>query len=120
MKSIAFDTLPQIIDDKNIDFSIQVSWNDGYDTTVRLYSDDGFMLEGVILGCCLNNVLMVTHAYAEVTEEERNKDIIDTIGANGSATSLWGKALWEYHRTVKHKDGDVIAFNRHEFVLNED
>jgi len=120
MKTIEFDLIPQIIEGKNIDFSIQVSWSDGYDTTVRLYSDDGFMLEGVILGCCHNNILMVTHAYAEVTEADRNKDIIDTIGANGSATSLWGKGLWEYYRTVKYKESDVIAFSRHEFIKDED
>ena len=118
MKSIVFDDIPQII--KNVNFSIQVSWNDGYDTTVRLYSDNGFMLEGVILGCCHNNILMVTHAYVEVTEEERNKDIIDTIDANGSVSSLWDKPHWEYHRTVKYEEGDVIAFNRHELILNED
>ena len=119
MKSIAFDSIPQIIESENIDFSIQVSWSDGYDTTVRLYSDDGYMLEGIILGCCLNNVLLVTNAYADVTEEDVNKDILSTINANGSATSLWGKPFWEYHRTVKCKKGDVIAFNRHEFVLND-
>lgn len=120
MKTIEFDTIPQVIEDKNIDFSIEVKWSDGYDTTIRLYSDNGYMLEGVILGCCFNNVLMVTNAYAEVTEEELNKDIISTINANGSAASLWGKHHWEYNRTVKCKKGDVIAFNRHEFVLNED
>ena len=120
MKTIEFDTIPQVIEDNCIVFSIQVSWSDGYDTTVRLYSDDGYMLEGIILGCCPDNILLVTHAYAEITEADRNKDIIDTIGANGSATSLWGKGLWEYHRTVKYKEGDVIAFSRHEFIKDED
>lgn len=118
MKNIAFDKIPEVA--KAVDFNIQVNWNDGYDTTVRLYSNDGFMLEGVILGCCHNNVLMVTHAYADVTEEEMNKDIIDTIDANGSATSLWNKPHWEYFRTIKYNEGDTIAFNRHEFVLDED
>lgn len=117
MKSIVFDAIPNIT---NTDFNIQVSWCDGYDTTVRLYSNDGFMLEGVILGCCHNNILMVTHAYGEVTEEERNKDIIDTIDATGSVTNLWDKPHWVFHRTVKYNNGDVIAFNRHEFILDEE
>lgn len=119
MKNIAFDVIPQLT--KTTEFNVQVSWSDGYDTTVRLYSETGFMLEGVILGCCKDsNILMVTHAYANVVEAERNKDIVDTIDATGSVKHLWGKPHWKYHRTIKYKTGDVIAFNRHEYTLDEE
>ena len=115
---VSFESIPELMANKTIEYSVR--WNDGEDTTVRLYTEDGFMFVGTIFSR-KPDVLMVWEALENVNNDEFVMDVLTTLGAHGMAENIVNKhGHFELIKTVSvPKDEDNFQFERHEYMWVE-
>lgn len=112
---IPFEDIPELMKSKTLEY--RVCWNDGEDTTVRLYTEDGYMFVGTIFGR-KPNVLMIWEAFENVNNDEFVMDVLTTLGAQGMAENIVNeKGHYKLVETVAvPKENNIFKFERHEYV----
>lgn len=118
---VVFGEIPELMKSKEIVYRVQ--WYDGEDTTVRLYTEDGYMFVGTIYGH-KPEVLMIWEAFENVNNDEFVMDVLTTLNAQGMVENITNyKGHLELVETVTNPEKeDPFKFMRYEYkwVWNKD